>query len=179
MEQENATPSVTTRSAGIRFGLISGVVSIVYFVAMTSLGINIGQPPISYISWIFPIVFVWLAHNYYKTNGDGLMTYGQGIGIAFWMSLIGGLISSVFTYVYIAFIDPSFIDMIQQAQIEAMQEKNMSQEQIDQAMKFAGMFTSPGLIAVFGFIGNIITTVIVALLVTIITKNTSSSQQPI
>ena len=58
---------------------------------------------------IITIVIIFLAHKYYKDNGDGFMSYGQGIGIGFWIGLVSAVISSIFTYIYAKFIDPSFI----------------------------------------------------------------------
>jgi hypothetical protein len=63
--------------------------------------------------------------------------------------------------------------MIKEKQIEEMQARGMSDEQIDQGMKFAEMFMSPEAILIFGIIGGIITVLIVGLIVTIFTQKKS------
>lgn len=166
---EENEKSVTVKSTGIRYGLILAMIGILMFIVYTILSVDFT----GWARWLFYpvyIVIIILAHQYYKSNGDGFMSYGQGLGIAFWISLISSSISSVFTYLYVKFFDNSMIEMIKQKQIESMQDKGMSQEQIDQAMKFASMFTSPEAILIFGIIGGIIALVILGLIISIFTQ---------
>ena len=39
------------------------------------------------------------------------MSYGQGVGIAFWMALVSVVINFVVTYVYVSFIDTGAMDL--------------------------------------------------------------------
>jgi hypothetical protein len=169
MEETN-TPTISTKSVGIRFGIIYGIISVAYFLIITIMGQNASQGVWSWLSYLIIAVFVFLAHKYYKDNGNGFMTYGQGMGITFWQALISVAISSPITYIYIKFIDTGFIDMIKDKQIEAMEQRGMSEEQIDQAMKIAGAFTSPEAILGFGLIGGLIVILIVGLIVSIFTQ---------
>lgn len=167
---ENSTAeSLSTRSVGIRYGLILSVISIVYFLVLTLSGVN----PNDGWNWfgiIFSVIVIFLAHKYFKENGDGFMSYGQGVGIGFWLTLISSAISTVFTYIYVKFVDLTYMDMIKEKQIEAMQEKGMSDEQIDQAMEFAAAFSTPEMILIFGLLGGLFIGMIVVLIVTAITK---------
>ena len=105
------------------------------------------------------------------------MSYGQGIGISFWMGLISTIIYMPIFYIYIKFIDSGFVEMIKNKQIEELQNKGMSDEQIDQAMSFAGAFMSPEAMLIMGTIGAIIFILICGLIITIFTQkpNTQSS----
>lgn len=170
MEQQEVITPVTTKSTGIRFGLISAVIGIIYFIILRVADVDM-QGPASWLGWVITAVLIFLAHKYYKENGDGFLNYSQGIGIAFWLGLVSAAISSVFTYIYIKFVDTAFIDMIKDKQYEDMQSRGMSDEQIDQAMKFAGMFATPEAIFIMGFIMTVISAVIIALIVTLITQN--------
>lgn len=170
MEEQVST--VTTRSTGIRYGIIMAVISIASFVVMSVAGIDM-QGPASYLNWVVIAAIIFFAHKYFKENGDGYMTIGQGIGIGFWTGLISTLISSPFTYIYIKFIDSSFLENIKDKQIEKMQEQGMSDEQIDQAMQFAGAFMSAEAILVMGILGGIVMSIILAVIVSLFTKNTA------
>lgn len=170
MEQQEAITPVTTRSAGIRYGLISAVIGIAYFIILRVANIDM-QGPAGWLGYVITAVLIYLAHKYYKENGDGFLNYSQGIGIAFWLGLVSGAISSVFTYIYIKFVDTAFMDTIKDKQLEEMQSRGMSDEQIDQAMKIAGMFTTPEALLIMGFLGAVIGSVIIALIVTLITQN--------
>ena len=103
------TPTVTTRSVGVRYGIIGGLISIAYFLVLTTAGVDMSQGIGRWAGMIITIVIIFLAHKYFKDNGDGFMSYGQGIGIGFWIGLVSAVISSIFTYIYAKFIDASFI----------------------------------------------------------------------
>lgn len=163
------TETLSTRSIGVRYGLVLGVVSIVYFLILTFSGLdpNAGW---NWLGLVFSIVAIFLAHKYFKENGDGFMTYGQGVGIGFWLTLVSSVISVVFTYIYVKFVDTTYMDMIKEKQIESMQEKGMTDEQIDQAMEFAAAFSTPEMILIFGLLGGLFIGMIVVFIVTAITK---------
>lgn len=172
MEDQNtqAEVKVTTRSAGIRYGLMMSVLSIAFFVIMQVAGLDM-QGPVGYVGWVITAVMLYLAHKYYKDEGDGYMSIGQGVGIGFWAGLVSSVISSIFTYIYIKFIDSGFMEAIQDKQIQSMQERGMSDEQIDQAMKFASAFSSAEAIFIFGIVFGILGGVIIGLIVALFTKN--------
>lgn len=170
MEQQETPASVTTRSAGIRYGVISAIISIAYFVILNIAGLDMTQGVWRWAGWVITIAIIFMAHKYYKDYGDGFMSYGQGIGISFWIGTISGVISSIFMYIYVKFIDTGFIDMMKEKQIEQFQENNMSDEQIEQAMEFSAMFMTPEAFLIFGIIGGIITAIIIGLLVTVFTQ---------
>ena len=169
MEDQNATEKVTTRSAGIRYGLMMSVLSIAFFVIMNVASLDM-QGPVGYLGWLITAVMLFLAHKYYKEQGDGYMTIGQGVGIGFWAGTVSSIISSIFTYIYIKFIDDGFLQAIKDKQIESMQARGMSDEQIDQAMKFASGFSSPEAIFGFGIVFGILGGIIIGLLVALFTK---------
>jgi hypothetical protein len=169
--EENATTSiVTTRSTGIRYGVIAGLVSIAYFLILTTAGVDMSQGFGRWAGLLITIIVLILAHKYYKENGDGFMTFGQGIGIGFWAGLVGSVISSIFTYIYAKFIDSSFITTMREKAIEDMEAKGQSQEQIDAAMKFVDMFMQAEVMFLMGLFFGILITVIIALVISIFTQ---------
>ena len=168
---ENTTSEKpTTRAVGIRYGIILAAISIIYFLITAMMQINTNEGAARWISLVFAIVVFYLAHKYYKDNGDSFMSYGQGIGIAFWISLIASTASSIFTYIYIKFIDPEWVNIILDAQLEGMQEKGMSDEEIEMAMSMTEKFMTPEMILIFGIVIGISMGLIVALIVTIFTQ---------
>lgn len=169
-QQETPDSSVTTLSTGIRYGLIGAVISVAIFVLFNVAGIDMTSGPWQYLGWIITVALIYFAHVYYKQNGSGFMSYGQGVGIAFWFALISSLISSVFTYIYIKFVDANFLEMIVDREITKMEEKGMTADQIDQAMPYIKMFTSAEAIFGFGLFFGILIAVIIGLLVTIFTQ---------
>lgn len=171
MEEQDVT--VTKRSTGARFGMISALIGFVYFIGMRMAGFDSTQGVASIFSYLLVIAILVFAHKYYKENGSGYMAYSEGIGISFWAGLTSGAISSVLTYVYVKFIDPAFLEDLKTLQMDAMAEKGMSDEQIDQAMGFASMFMSAEAMFIMAFIGSIISYVLIGLIVTIFTQKKS------
>ena len=174
--QAASAGTATTRSTGIRYGIIGGVIGIAYFLIVNVTGGDMTQGVWRWLSYPITIAIVFLAQKYYKENGDGFMSYGQGIGISFWTGLVSGVITSIFMYIYIKFIDASFLEMIKDKQLEQMEARGMSQEQIDQAMKFSGMFMTPEAMLIFGLIGAIVTNLIIGLVLTIFTQKKAPEQ---
>ena len=169
METENVE-SVTTRSVGLRYGSIMAAVAVLYFVALNVAGVDMTQGIGRWASILFYIGIIVLAHKNYKDSGNGFMSYGEGMGISFWIALITSVISSIFTFIYIKFIDAGFVEQIMDKQREAMEGRGLSEEQIDRAMKMTAKFMTPEMMLVFGIIGGLIMILIVGLIVTIFTQ---------
>jgi len=169
MEANVTTSAVTTRSVGIRYGIINGLIQVVYFLILTTAGLAVSSGFAPWVGFLISIVMLFLAHKYYKENGDGFMTYGQGIGLGFWTGLVSASISAIFTYIY-AKIDASYIASIREKAISDMEAQGQSQQQIDTAMKFVEMFTSAEAILVMGFVFGIIGMIVIALIVSIFTQ---------
>jgi hypothetical protein len=170
MEENSTTPTLTTKSVGIRYGLIGGIISIVLFLLFVIVDIDTYLKIGRWTNTGMVIVLIVLAHMYFKKNGDGFMSYGQGIGIAFWMGLISSVVGSIFTYVYVKFFDQSMTTAIRESAISDMEKQGQSDEQIEMAMKFVDMFTNPEALLFFGLFFGILGTVVIALIVTLFTQ---------
>jgi hypothetical protein len=169
MEDNVTTSTITTRSVGIRYGIINGLIQVVYFLILTTDGLAVSSGFAPWVGFLISIVVLFLAHKYFKENGDGYMAYGQGIGIGFWAGLVSAAISAVFTYIY-AKIDSSYIASIREKAITDMEAQGQSQQQIDAAMKFVDMFTSAEALLMMGLIFGVIGMIIIALIVSIFTQ---------
>jgi len=174
---ENADSEVlTTRSVGIRYGIIFGFISIVYFLIFVLADLDMSQGIGRWGTTVISVVVIYIAHKFFKDNGDGFMNFGQGVGIGFWIGLTASVISSVFTYVYMKFIDDGFISKIRDKAIEDMQNKGQSDDQIEMAMKFVNMFTNAEAIFFFGLFFGVLTLVVVALIVTLFSQKARPEQ---
>jgi hypothetical protein len=120
---------------------------------------------------IIPILILVFAMKDYKANNNSFMGYGEGIGIGAMTGGIAGLISGIFTFIYMKFFDPSIIDKAKDLQMAKMEEQGLSSEQIDQSMEIIKMFSNPGVLMVFSIIMYIIVYLIISLIVSVIQKN--------
>lgn len=162
---------VTVSQIGLRYGIIIGLVFIVYGLILEFLNLDIEMTQnLNYISYIFLIIGLVLAHNAYKEGGDGYMSIGQGLKIGMLISLVGGVLSGMFSYIYIKFIDDSMLTKIKDLQIEKMEEQGMDDAQIEQTMAIAGKFTSAEMIPVWAILGMLFIGFILSLIVSLFTK---------
>ncbi|MDH5608842.1 MAG: DUF4199 domain-containing protein [Cyclobacteriaceae bacterium] len=166
MEEQN---SPSTMSTGIKWGLIAGLASIILFIAIDFSG-QVGNKALSSIGFLVSIALLILAHREYKSDGDGFMEYGQGVGIGFWMGAVSAFLSSSFTYLYVTIINPAYMDTIKDIQQMEMEKRGMSDAQIEQAMEMSGFFTGPLAMFIFGLLGGVLITVILSLIVSAFTK---------
>lgn len=130
----------------VKYGLISGAIGVLFNLVMYITGLN-RTPSIQIIQWltvIIPIVFMYLAIKTYREEiGNGWISFGKAFNQAFTVGLVGGLIGSVYHFLYLKFIDPTYGDYLVQVQLEKMSEQRMSDEMIDQGMKQMEPFMTP------------------------------------
>jgi hypothetical protein len=166
----NEQKPVTVTSTAVRYGLIVGLICVIYsfILAMTDNSMN---RMLSSISYLFIIGGMVMAFKYYKEHNQGFMSYGQGLGLGTLMSLIAGILTSIFMYIYAKFIDTGLMDRAMEMQRVEMENKGMDEAQIDRAMEMASKFSGPEMILIGGTIGFAIIGFIIALIVAAIMKN--------
>jgi len=161
---------VSTNSVAVKYGIILTIGLVVYTAVLYFADLFTNQA-LGYVSYLIIILTLVLAYRDYKSQTGGYMKFGQGIGIAAVMLLIATGINSIFSYVYISFIDPGFTEKMKQMTYETLEKQNMPPEQIEAAMEMSSWSTSAGFIAVAGFFGTFIIGLIIALVVSAIMKN--------
>ena len=167
---ENQT--TTTRTA-LKWGVIIGIISILYSTAIMVSG-QIGNQALTYPVYLIIGVGLYLSMNDFKKENQGFISYGQGLGVGTLMSAISGLISSFFSMAYMKFIDTSISDQIMKKAVEDMEKKGIPEEQIDQAMEISKMFMSPGAMFVMGLLGSVLIGFILSLIIAAIVKKDKS-----
>ncbi len=160
----------TTTAVALRFGLLAGLVSVVFSLILFLTKMD--QSPIRWLGLVISIGAIWLAHNEFKKQNGGYMEYGQGLSIGTILSLVSGTLSGIFTYVYVTFVDTTYMQRamdIARAQMEA--KGDMPSEQIDQAMEISAKFMTGGALLIFSIVGGAFFGFILSLIISAITKN--------
>ncbi|QCR23212.1 DUF4199 domain-containing protein [Pontibacter sp. SGAir0037] len=162
-------PSVS--SVALKYGLIFGLISVVYslILMLADLGTNKWLGGLGYIILIVAIV---VAIKEFKQRSGGFMSYGQGLGIGTLISAVVGLLGGIFMWAYTSFVDTNYMsNMMEQQRIE-LENRGMSDEQIDAALEMGQKFQGP-LITIFAaLIGYVIIGFIISLIISAIMKNT-------
>ncbi len=167
---ETSTTPASTASVGMRYGLLTGLVSIII-----SFGLNVTQmeaSPLKYLTSVVMIAGIILAQRDFKQRNSGFMEYGQGLGVGVVASTVIGVLSAIFTYIYTAFIDPAIMTRaLEKARTEMEAKGNMSDAQIEQAMAMSAKFTSGPILLVFIIVGSIVIGLIISLITSAFIKN--------
>jgi hypothetical protein len=168
MEENLEMP--TTKSVAMKWGPILGLISIAIFL-VGALGELQGNKLMNWIGLIPSAVIIYLAHKEFKDNGDGYLSYGQGLGLGTLIALISSVISTVFFYVYVKFVDTTYIEIIKDIQLAEMQKNGMGDAEIEQAMSITAGFMTPEVMSVFAIIVSVFFGFILSLIVSAVTKN--------
>ncbi len=170
--EENQT---TVGKISIKFGLISGLLGIAFFVLLDVMGQS-GNQSLSYIGYAILAAIIFFAHKAFKDEGDGFMNYGQGLGIGTLLSLVSSILSSVFFYIYVTFVSSDYITTIMDKQREKLEESGMADAQIEQAMEMTEKFMTPGMMLIFAVVGTVFFGLILSLVISAITQKKRPEQ---
>jgi len=131
-----------------------------------------------YIGYAFVLGFIIIASISYRDKHlNGLITYGQSFSVGFLTGLFAAIIASVFIYIFMIYIGDDYkAIMMEQSEEEILKRSpDISDEQLDVALKLAERLTRPGWLVVITFFGNLFFSVIFAFIVSIFVKKEDDS----
>lgn len=152
------------------YGLMAGLLMIVYSLLLYFADMSLSK--ISSFSYVFLLLAIILVYREYKRQNNGFMSYAQGLGLGTLTALVAGLLSSVYGYIYLKFIDPDMMSRAMEMQRVQMEEDgNFSDEQIEQALEMGAQFTTPELAFVTGILGVIFVGFLMSLVIAAAMRN--------
>ena len=165
MEEQTST---TTTRAGVRYGLIFALINIVDVLVVNMFNL---EKTLGFLAWIIAIAMTVMAMLYYRSNNNGLMTYGQGLSTGMAATGVASVIGSIFFLIYIRFIDTGYIKkQIDMSRIEMEKNPNLSDEQVNAALEMSSKLMTPEIMFIFGLIGSLLIGLIISLIVAAILK---------
>ncbi|PVW14709.1 DUF4199 domain-containing protein [Marixanthomonas spongiae] len=168
---ENQTASV--KKIGLNYGLILSLLVVGLSVIVYVLGLHLEQPWWqSVLNFVFMTLCIVYGLKAFKNESGGFLSLGDALKTGLIIALVSGIIGSVFSYIFITFIEPDFIsqmlDTTQEKMIE--QNPNMTQEQMDMAMGMTEKFMSPWIMFAMGMIASLFFGFIISLIAGLIMK---------
>lgn len=166
MDRLQEPQNVSPLNMSLKFGMIGGLVMIIaslvfyLFDMRDSLLINL------LVMLIIIFISIYLAQvNHRDQELGGYMKYGRSFGVGMLTSLFIGILSAIFTIVLIKFVDPSITEQQLEVQRQAMIEQGLSDEEIEQGVKFYMMlFGSP----IFMFFAGLFNALILGLIISLV-----------
>ncbi len=168
--ETSITAPVTTTAAGLRYGLLTGLVSIIFTFILFAIGQE-GNGGLASIAFIILIAGIVLAHKAFKAANEGYMSYGQGLGIGVLVGGINGILTTAFNYVYRTFIDPDMMARTMdqmRAKLEAA--GSMSEAQIEQVVNASMKYSTGAIGLAIGIVSGFIVGLVFSLVIAAITK---------
>ncbi|MCP3929159.1 MAG: DUF4199 domain-containing protein [Bacteroidetes bacterium] len=164
--------NVSIWPTALRYGLIGGLVMIIFSLIMILTGLNFSMQWLTSVGSlvIFGAILYFAMVKHRDEDLGGYLKYGRALGLGVATAIIIGVLSVIFNYVYMEFVDPSLMETALEMSRERLEAQGMEDEQIDQAMSMSEKFMSPGAMAIMGLLFNAFFGFIASLIVGAIAK---------
>ncbi|MFD2824040.1 DUF4199 domain-containing protein [Lacinutrix iliipiscaria] len=165
--------AATTGKYALKFGLLLGLISILYNVVLYVMGMHMEQNLVNgLIGIVIMIVFIIYGIREFKKANGNILSTGQALKTGVGIALVAGVISVIYTMILMNFIEPDMMSQILEKQQEAMIESNpnMTQDQLDAALAMSEKFSSPAIISAMALIWSVILGFIISLIGGLIMK---------
>lgn len=116
------------------------------------------------------LLLAYVLYLYRKEHMAGSMTYSQSIGMGVLISVVSGIIGSIYMYIHIKYIDTEFLNNMVRMQEEKMLEKGLDEAAIEQAMEFTAKMRGTGFMVISSLIGSIFMGTIYSAIISIFLK---------
>lgn len=155
--------NINTTQVGIKYGVIGSVLMMILALFLYFIGWDM-KPGMNYLSYVFMEVALILGMTYFKNENDGYATFGELFKIGVIMSLVMAIIMILWFLLYIELLRPDFLELIKELQVEKLEKRGMTEEQIKQGLKMSEMWTTKPMMMLMGFFGNLIIGTVLSLI---------------
>lgn len=150
------TQKDAVKKIALNYGVLLALASISLQVISYVMDAHIDRPWwVSFLQLLISMAIIVLGLRAFKMGNEGYLSFWQSVKTGLAISIVAAIISVVFNYIFITFIDPDFIQKTLDFTREQMQEDgNMSEEQIDMSMQMSAKFMSPWIMSAFSIIAT-------------------------
>jgi len=180
MEMEESPRTSSFGMNALRHGLITAGLLILFYLLIYALDM-LDKTVLQLL-----VYFVLLAGGMYygtKTYRDrhlgGFMAYNKALASTFMIAFWAGLAYTIFTFLFLRFFDPGLVEvMMDQAEERVLKMMpDISDEQLQTQLETQRRMMESGIGYVWSFAGNLVISLILALLVSIFLKREDPSRQ--
>lgn len=169
----------SSKSVAVRTGLLGGLALIAIGLVFQLTGVvdlsqqySPGNLVAQFVSYIIMGATVYLATKKHRDeNLQGVISLGKAFGVGMLTILILAVMQAVWTFVYMEFIDPDMVqELLDNAMDKALEQGQMTEEQMEASQGMFKIFTNPWVIAGFTLLGTLGVGVVISLIVGLILK---------
>ncbi|NVN95741.1 MAG: DUF4199 domain-containing protein [Bacteroidetes bacterium] len=169
----NTQKTKSIAANAMTYGIMVGFAMIVYSVILYAFDLSMNKA-LSWVSYILLITAMYIGSTKYRTSytDTGYLPYGKAFLSNFLIGLFASILMLIWTYIFLKFIDKGMINQILEKTQEGMLESNpnMTQEQMDMAMKYTKIFMRPEIMAIVGLLSTAFFSVILSLIIAFFVK---------
>lgn len=168
------------RSLALRYGLLTGLALFVLSMLLELTGLTdpVARKGTGLTYLItFGVLFggLYLAVKEYKKECGNTITFGTALKFATLTSVVIALIGGLLALVQFTLISPDMAQQIRDMAMADMENRGMTEEQIEQAAKVMEITTSPAVMSIFGTVFQFIFAFIMSLIVAAVHQNAKKS----
>jgi len=161
----------------IRYGAIGGVISVIY--ALIGILTGLSNPAggmmkmmvVGLVSIIITIGIIVYAIKMHRDNDlGGYVSLGRAFLVGLIASVIAALIGIIFNYVYMNFIDPTYIDTVVEGMEEMMSGFDLPEEVMEQSIEDARASLAPGKMFTTGLLSAAAVSAVISIICAAIMK---------
>lgn len=155
----------TLASNSLQFGLLTGIMLVGFSLLLFASGWAENRT-LSYISYIFIAIGLTYGTITLRNNVlGGYINFSTAFKSCFLILLYAAIISAVFTYVYVQFIDKTFIEKILVKAEQDMILKGLESDKIETTMDYTRRLVTPLMMMLMSFLGTLLAGSIIGLIV--------------
>jgi Protein of unknown function (DUF4199) len=159
----------------MNWGAITGIVLIILGVIFYMLGIRESKIA-QLVSFAGMIACLYFGMKQYRdTIGNGFISYSKSLGTGVKISFFSSIIMGFYVFIFFNFIDSNLIIEMLNQQEQAMIDKDMPTEQIEQAMNMTKKFMTPTTMAVMSVLSFTLMGSIFSLIISLFVKREDKS----
>jgi hypothetical protein len=163
----------SSKSLIINYGVILAVIGIIISLINYAMGAHLTPHwSISVISVALTIGLVIFGIKKFKEANGGFMSWGQGVKVGVGICIVSALITAIYQYIFMTFIEPEFMTQMLEVQSQAYIDAGMTEEQIEAAGAMSQKFQSPGILAAVSIISAAILGFIISAIASAVMKKT-------
>ena len=167
------TQKASLKKNALTYGLLLGLGSIALSVVAYVMGVHLERPWwVSVLGIGIMIVFIVYGLKAFKKDNGGFLSLGEAIKVGLAISVIAGIISAIYNYVFVTIIEPDFVAQMLEVTREQMIERNpsMTEEQMQMGLSMTEKFMSPGIMTAVAIIFTLFLGFIISLISGLIMK---------
>jgi hypothetical protein len=164
-------PEFSLLKNALNLGALTGIfISVLQFIL---LFFGFGES--SYLQWIIYIALIvsilWGSRTYRDIVCEGYISYTQSLGFGLLLSLGASVIFSFFMYVYMKYVDTTYIALVLDQLEMTMYEQEVKEGDIEMIMNIYRSFLTPGAMAVGMIFSYFLIGGVISLLTSFFVKN--------